>query len=331
MKLLLQRVSEASVTIGGERVGEIGPGYLALVGCRTGDTPEDADRLAVRAANLRVFEDAEGRMNRSVLDAGGAILAVSQFTLYADTRKGNRPSFVLAGDPALAEALYDRVVADLRSLVGAGRVATGRFGADMKVALVNDGPCTIELSSEVASSPTNAPRPRLPLPELELLEVAGDAALEARARAVAEKAWPPTYRGILSDAQIAYMLERMYGPGAIREAAAAGTPYWLVRADGADAGVCSVDLRPAADGSAELHKLYTLPAYWGRGIGGWLLSELSRRAKEAGATSVWLRVNKNNVRAQKAYRAAGFANVRAVCTDIGEGFVMDDFVFSRRV
>lgn len=331
MKLLLQRVSEASVTIGGERVGEIGPGYLALVGCRTGDTPEDADRLAVRAANLRVFEDAEGRMNRSVLDAGGAILAVSQFTLYADTRKGNRPSFVLAGDPALAEALYDRVVADLRSLVGAGRVATGRFGADMKVALVNDGPCTIELSSEVASSPTNAPRPRLPLPELELLEVAGDAALEARARAVAEKAWPPTYRGILSDAQIAYMLERMYGPGAIREAAAAGTPYWLVRADGADAGVCSVDLRPAADGSAELHKLYTLPAYWGRGIGGWLLSELSRRAKEAGATSVWLRVNKNNVRAQKAYRAAGFANVRAVCTDIGEGFVMDDFVFLRRV
>lgn len=331
MKLLLQRVSEASVTIGGERVGEIGPGYLALVGCRTGDTPEDADRLAVRAANLRVFEDAEGRMNRSVLDAGGAILAVSQFTLYADTRKGNRPSFVLAGDPALAEALYDRVVADLRSLVGAGRVATGRFGADMKVALVNDGPCTIELSSEVASSPTNAPRPRLPLPELELLEVAGDAALEARARAVAEKAWPPTYRGILSDAQIAYMLERMYGPGAIREAAAAGTPYWLIRADGADAGVCSVDLRPAADGSAELHKLYTLPAYWGRGIGGWLLSELSRRAKEAGATSVWLRVNKNNVRAQKAYRAAGFANVRAVCTDIGEGFVMDDFVFSRRV
>lgn len=331
MKLLLQRVSEASVTIGGERVGEIGPGYLALVGCRTGDTPEDADRLAVRAANLRVFEDAEGRMNRSVLDAGGAILAVSQFTLYADTRKGNRPSFVLAGDPALAEALYDRVVADLRSLVGAGRVATGRFGADMKVALVNDGPCTIELSSEVASSPTNAPRPRLPLPELELLEVAGDAALEARARAVAEKAWPPTYRGILSDAQIAYMLERMYGPGAIREAAAAGTPYWLVRADGADAGVCSIDLRPAADGSAELHKLYTLPAYWGRGIGGWLLSELSRRAKEAGATSVWLRVNKNNVRAQKAYRAAGFANVRAVCTDIGEGFVMDDFVFSRRV
>lgn len=331
MKLLLQRVSEASVTIGGERVGEIGPGYLALVGCRTGDTPEDADRLAVRAANLRVFEDAEGRMNRSVLDAGGAILAVSQFTLYADTRKGNRPSFVLAGDPALAEALYDRVVADLRSLVGAGRVATGRFGADMKVALVNDGPCTIELSSEVASSPTNAPRPRLPLPELELLEVAGDAALEARARAVAEKAWPPTYRGILSDAQIAYMLERMYGPGAIREAAAAGTPYWLVRADGADAGVCSVDLRPAADGSAELHKLYTIPAYWGRGIGGWLLSELSRRAKEAGATSVWLRVNKNNVRAQKAYRAAGFANVRAVCTDIGEGFVMDDFVFSRRV
>ena len=327
MKLLLQRVSEASVTIGGERVGEIGPGYLALVGCREGDTPEDADRLAVRAANLRVFEDAEGRMNRSVLDVGGSIL----FTLYADTRKGNRPSFVLAGDPALAEALYERLVADLRTLLGAGRVATGRFGADMKVALVNDGPCTIELVSEVASAPTNSPRPRLPLPALELLEVGGDAALQERARAIAEKAWPPTYRGIIPEAQIPYMIGRMYSPEAIREAAAAGTPFYLVRADGTDAGVCSVDLRPAADGSAELHKLYTLPAYWGRGVGGWLLAELCRRAKEAGATSVWLRVNKNNARAQKAYRAAGFSNVRAVCTDIGEGFVMDDFVFARRV
>ena len=331
MKLLLQRVSEASVTIGGERVGEIGPGYLALVGCREGDTPEDADRLAVRAANLRVFEDAEGRMNRSVLDVGGSVLAVSQFTLYADTKKGNRPSFVLAGDPALAEALYERVVADLRTLLGAGRVATGRFGADMKVALVNDGPCTIELVSEVAQTPTNAPRPRLPLPALELVEVGDDPALQARARAIAEKAWPPTYRGIIPEAQIPYMIGRMYSPEAIREAAAAGTPFYLVRADGADAGVCSVDLRPAADGSAELHKLYTLPAYWGRGIGGWLLAELCRRAKEAGATSVWLRVNKNNARAQKAYRAAGFSNVRAVCTDIGEGFVMDDFVFARRV
>ena len=319
MKLLLQRVSEASVTIDGERVGEIGPGYLALVGCREGDTPEDADRLAVRAANLRVFEDDEGRMNRSVLDVGGSILAVSQFTLYADTRKGNRPSFVLAGDPALAEALYERVVADLRSLLGAERVAT------------DDGPCTIELVSEVASAPTNSPRPRLPLPALELLEVGADEALQARARAIAEKAWPPTYRGIIPDAQIPYMIGRMYSPEAIREAAAAGTPFYLVLADGADAGVCSVDLRPAADGSAELHKLYTLPSYWGRGVGGWLLAELSRRAKESGATSVWLRVNKNNVRAQKAYKAAGFANVRAVCTDIGEGFVMDDFVFARRV
>ena len=127
------------------------------------------------------------------------------------------------------------------------------------------------------------------------------------------------------------MIGRMYSPEAIREAAAAGTPFYLVLADGADAGVCSVDLKPAADGSAELHKLYTLPSYWGRGVGGWLLAELSRRAKESGATSVWLRVNKNNVRAQKAYKAAGFANVRAVCTDIGEGFVMDDFVFARRV
>ena len=331
MKVLLQRVSEAAVRIGGETAGAVGRGYMALVGCRAGDTAEDCDRLAVRTANLRVFEDGEGRMNRSVLDVGGSVLAVSQFTLYADTRKGNRPSFVLAGDPALAEALYERVVADLRTLLGAGRVATGRFGADMKVALVNDGPCTIELVSEVASAPTNSPRPRLPLPALELLEVGGDAALQERARAIAEKAWPPTYRGIIPEAQIPYMIGRMYSPEAIREAAAVGTPFYLVRADGADAGVCSVDLRPAADGSAELHKLYTLPAYWGRGVGGWLLAELCRRAKEAGATSVWLRVNKNNARAQKAYRAAGFSNVRAVCTDIGEGFVMDDFVFARRV
>ena len=138
------------MTIDGERVGKIGPGYLALVGCREGDTPEDADRLAVRAANLRVFEDDEGRMNRSVLDVGGSILAVSQFTLYADTRKGNRPSFVEAGDPAEAELLYERFLADLRSLLGPERVAQGRFGADMKVSLVNDGPCTIELRSEVA-------------------------------------------------------------------------------------------------------------------------------------------------------------------------------------
>ena len=172
---------------------------------------------------------------------------------------------------------------------------------------------------------------RMPLPKLELLEVGLDASRAARAKAIAEKAWPPTYNGIIPAAQIPYMIERMYSPEAIRAAAAAGTPYYLVLADGADAGVCSIDLRPAADGAAELHKIYLLPEWWGRGVGAWLLAELCRRAKEAGATCVWLRVNKRNVRAQKAYRAAGFANVRALCTDIGGGFVMDDFVFERRL
>ena len=150
MKILLQRVSEASVAIDGETAGAVGRGYLALVGCRGGDTAEDCDRLAARTASLRVFEDDAGRMNRSVLDIGGGILAVSQFTLYADTRKGNRPSFVEAGDPAEAELLYERFLADLRSLLGPDRVAQGRFGADMKVSLVNDGPVSIELREENA-------------------------------------------------------------------------------------------------------------------------------------------------------------------------------------
>ena len=329
MKILLQRVSSASVSIGGDTVGAVGRGYLALVGCRGGDTAEDCDRLAVRTANLRVFEDGEGRMNRSVLDVAGSVLAISQFTLYADTRKGNRPSFVEAGDPAEAELLYERFLADLRSLLGPDRVAQGRFGADMAVSLVNDGPCTIELASETALRPTAAPRPRLPLPALSLVPVDTDARL-AEARAVAEKTWPRTYAGIIPAEQISYMVERMYSPETIRRDTAAGTPFFLVVADGRTAGVCSADLgRRDADGGAELHKLYTLPQYWGRGVGRWILDELSRRCREAGASSVWLRVNKRNERAQKAYRAAGFAKERALVTDIGGGFVMDDFVYRR--
>ena len=116
----------------------------------------------------------------------------------------------------------------------------------------------------------------------------------------------------------------------LADASPAGFTYRQLRADGADAGVCSFDLTKRDErGGAELHKLYTLPAYWGRGLGRLALDEICRRCREAGATSVWLRVNKGNARAQKAYRAAGFANVRAVCTDIGGGFVMDDFVFVR--
>lgn len=331
MKILLQRVSRASVSADGETLGAIGPGLLAFVGCREGDTDEDADRLAVRTAALRVFPDGTGRMNLSVADTGGSVLAVSQFTLYADTRKGNRPSFVRAGAPEAAEILCDRFAADLRSLLGPERVAAGRFGADMRVELANEGPCTIELLSETADTPAKSPRPRLPLPSLELVPVSTPE-LEDRARAVAWGAWPSTYRGIIPEAQIGYMIERMYSPETIRGETAAGSPFYLLRADGRDAGICSFDLAKRGTGnSAELHKIYLLPAWRGRGIGNWLLAEMAARAKAAGASSMWLRVNKLNLRAQKAYKAAGFSNVRAVCTDIGEGFVMDDFVFARRL
>ena len=145
MKILLQRVSSASVTVAGESVGRIADGFLALVGCRTGDRPEDADRLAARTASLRVFEDDAGKMNRSVIDIGGSVLVVSQFTLYADTSHGRRPGFSGAARPEKAEPLYERVVAQLRERLGADRVGTGRFGAEMKVRLLNDGPCSFEL------------------------------------------------------------------------------------------------------------------------------------------------------------------------------------------
>jgi D-tyrosyl-tRNA(Tyr) deacylase len=118
------------------RVAAIGPGLLVLLGVHTGDRPEEADRIARKLLALRIFEDADGRMNRSVEDVGGEVLCVSQFTLYGDTRRGNRPSFVDAAPPAQAEPLYDRV----RDALGA---RGGRFGARMEVSLVNDGPVTL--------------------------------------------------------------------------------------------------------------------------------------------------------------------------------------------
>lgn len=148
MKVLLQRVSRASVDIDGVRVGEIGPGLMGLVGCRAGDTVADADYLADRLVALRIFRDAEDHMNLSVRDIGGGVLLVSQFTLYADTRKGNRPGFSLGGDPVAAKALYERLVERVRAALGTDRVATGVFAADMQVSLVNDGPVTIELCSD---------------------------------------------------------------------------------------------------------------------------------------------------------------------------------------
>ena len=141
MRAVVQRVSEASVTVAAETVGAIGPGLLVLLGVGHDDDAAAIAGLAGKVARLRIFEDDAGHMNRSVLDTGGAVLAVSQFTLLADTRKGNRPSFIAAAPPEVAEPLYETFVEALRAL--GLEVATGRFGRSMQVALVNDGPVTI--------------------------------------------------------------------------------------------------------------------------------------------------------------------------------------------
>jgi D-tyrosyl-tRNA(Tyr) deacylase len=140
---LLQRVKRASVEIEGRTVGEIGPGLLVLLGVQRHDAEREADRLLERIVTYRVFDDADGRMNLSLLDTGGALLVVSQFTLAAETRKGTRPGFSTAAAPAEGERLYEHFVAAARQRLAA--VATGRFGARMQVALVNDGPVTFWL------------------------------------------------------------------------------------------------------------------------------------------------------------------------------------------
>ena len=145
MKAWIQRVSRASVTIGAERVAEIGRGYLVLLGVTHSDTEADADKIASRLPVLRLFTDSNGQMNLSLEDVGGSVIVVSQFTLYADTAHGRRPGFSAAARPEKAEPLYERVVAQLRAHLGADRVGTGRFGADMQVELVNDGPVSVEL------------------------------------------------------------------------------------------------------------------------------------------------------------------------------------------
>lgn len=145
MKAWVQRVAEASVEIGGETVAGIGKGYLVLFGVTQDDTEAKTDSLARRLVKLRIFEDENGKTNRSVVDVGGSVLVVTQFTLYADTEHGNRPGFSAAARPELAVPLYERFVAQLRAALGEGRVLTGRFGADMKVRLLNDGPFSVEL------------------------------------------------------------------------------------------------------------------------------------------------------------------------------------------
>ena len=145
MRALIQRVRQAEVTVDGRSTGRIGPGLMVLVCAMQGDPDDAPEKLAARVAKLRIFRDEAGKMNRSVLDTGGAALVVSQFTLAADTRTGNRPGFSSAEAPARGEALYLRFAQALRDL--GLNVATGEFGADMQVALVNDGPVTIWMDS----------------------------------------------------------------------------------------------------------------------------------------------------------------------------------------
>ena len=148
MRVVLQRVSSASVTIDGEVAGEIGTGFCLLAGYAPDDTPEVVSWLAEKVAGLRLFSDAEGKMNLGLADVGGALLVISQFTLYGDASKGRRPSFIAAARPEIAIPLHDRFIAELRA--SGLTVATGRFGADMKVALVNDGPVTLILERNAA-------------------------------------------------------------------------------------------------------------------------------------------------------------------------------------
>lgn len=147
MRVVVQRCSRAEVRIAGIAVGKIGQGFMLLVGITETDTQAEANILAKKIAQLRVFEDTEGKMNLAIHDVGGAILSISQFTLYADCRKGNRPSFIRAARPEQASPLYDYFNETLRTTYNL-QVETGRFGADMKVDFINDGPVTILLDTD---------------------------------------------------------------------------------------------------------------------------------------------------------------------------------------
>ena len=142
MRVVIQRTTHASVTIGGQLKSAIGPGMLILVGIEDADGPEDIDWLCRKIVNLRIFDDDEGVMNRSVLETGGDILVVSQFTLHASTKKGNRPSYIRAAQPEISIPLYEQFCEALSQALGKS-VETGQFGADMQVELLNDGPVTI--------------------------------------------------------------------------------------------------------------------------------------------------------------------------------------------
>lgn len=147
MKFVIQRVSKASVSIDGNVVGKIGKGYMILIGIGKEDTTKEADRLVDKMLKMRIFDDADGKTNLSLADVGGELLLISQFTLYADCRKGNRPSFINAAPPDEAERLYEYVISKCKEQVQ--NVQTGSFGADMKVELTNNGPFTIILDSSL--------------------------------------------------------------------------------------------------------------------------------------------------------------------------------------
>ena len=146
MKFVIQRVTEAKVTIDGAVRGEIGKGYMVLIGVADSDTKETADKMVRKMCNLRIFEDENGKTNLSLADVGGSLLLISQFTLYADCRKGNRPSFTDAGAPDMASDMYEYIIGQAKTYCP--DVQRGEFGADMKVSLTNDGPFTIVLNSQ---------------------------------------------------------------------------------------------------------------------------------------------------------------------------------------
>ena len=150
MRFVIQRVTESSVSVDGTVIGQIGKGFMVLIGVAESDTEEIADKLIRKLIGLRIFEDENGKTNLSLKDVGGELLLVSQFTLYANCRKGNRPSFVEAGEPTMAEELYEYMISEARKVVPV--VQNGIFGADMKVSLVNDGPFTIILDERILAN-----------------------------------------------------------------------------------------------------------------------------------------------------------------------------------
>jgi len=147
MRVVIQRVQQASVTVDGQVISQIQQGLMVLVGIVNEDSQADIEWISSKIVNMRIFEDEEGVMNKSVIDKGGSILLVSQFTLHASTKKGNRPSYIAAAKPEIAIPLYEMLIKQLSNDLGAS-IQTGQFGADMKVALVNDGPVTIIIDSK---------------------------------------------------------------------------------------------------------------------------------------------------------------------------------------